>query len=212
MKLDSALTFLNNFKIIVTRKSIIKGLFVNLFIAIFVLILFFRSDIVSIVICTSIVLLNVVFVSIFNSKKFWSFSNSFLIFSINLATILVLLNYAVYGFQKQVYTNSYLFLMIFILLQIVITFVFFISKYLNILHEKTKKYNPVPTYAGIGSLGSFLFVKIFLRNVSESVGFVVSIIAVSIVILALCYIIAGQLIPRYYITKKFNILEYDQSY
>ena len=209
MKLDSALTFLNNFKIIVTRKSIIKGLFVNLFIAIFVLILFFRSDIVSIVICTSIVLLNLVFVSIFNSKKFWSFSNSFLIFSINLTTTLVLLNYAVYGFQKQVYTNSFLFLMIFILLQIVITFVFFISKYLNILHEKTKKYNQVSTYAGIGSLGSFLFVKIFLRNIFESVGFVVFIIAVSIVILAMCYIIGGQLIPRYYITKKFNILEYD---
>jgi len=190
MKLDSALTFLNNFKIIVTRKSIIKGLFVNLFIAIFVLILFFRSDIVSIVICTSIVLLNVVFVSIFNSKKFWSFSNSFLIFSINLATILVLLNYAVYGFQKQVYTNSYLFLMIFILLQIVITFVFFISKYLNILNEKTKKYNPVPTYAGIGSLGSFLFVKIFLRNVSESVGFVVSIIYLSMIrVISLVYCI-----------------------
>lgn len=122
MKLDLALKFINNFKINMTKNSILKGFYMNLIIVFFILILLsIQHEIINIIICSSIAFLNLVMIIFLCSKKNWSFRNSFLISSVNLSVTVIFLNYLVYGFQKYLNRYSVLFFIIYILIEIIIT-------------------------------------------------------------------------------------------
>ena len=80
--------------------------------------------------------------------------------------------------------------------------------YKAIVNNKTKIYNAVPTYAGVGGLLGYVIAKLILTGSSELLGSIVFTACVYFIILALIYIIVAQLLPRYYVTKKFAILSY----
>ncbi len=85
MNLDLALNFINNFKINITKKYVLKGLIINLFIVFFTLILLsINHETENIIICSSIIFINIVMIMLLCLRKYWSFKNSFLISSFRL--------------------------------------------------------------------------------------------------------------------------------
>jgi len=203
MRQDSVLVFLNNSKINVTKETISNGLIVNTFLAAFVVFLVKGETVM--IICATIILINLLMVLLFSSNKMWSFSNSFLAYSFNLIISVILLNYSIYGFQKHLNTYSLLIFIGLILLEIAFLIIITFYRYKSIVNNSTKKYSAVPSYAGACGLIGYSLAKFFFSGSSDSIGSIIFTVSVGLIILVLLYIIFGQLLPRYYATKKFEI-------
>ncbi|MDO9629783.1 MAG: hypothetical protein Q7I99_07755, partial [Acholeplasmataceae bacterium] len=117
MKLESAVFFLNNFKVTVTKKTIMNGFIVNVFLALFTVLLIQNKAII--IITSAITLINSLSVLIFSTRKFWSFSNGFLAYSFSMIISVVLLNFVIYGFQTSLNSFSLILFIVLILIETV---------------------------------------------------------------------------------------------
>jgi len=206
MRLESALMFLNYFKVTVTKKTIMNSCIMNVFLALFTVFLIQNKAVI--IITSAIILINLLSVLIFSTSKFWSFSNGFLSFSVSLIISVVLLNFIIYGFQTYLDSFSLILFIVLILVETVVMSLIAFYKYKSIINNKTRIYNAVPTYAGVGGLLGYILAKLILTGSSELLGSIIFTACVYFIILALIYIIVAQLLPRYYVTKKFAILSY----